>query len=89
MVWGWREPLDSSVLVDFGEFSLGSVREVGLSGLPCEYRVAAVARVSSVRVFLGDTVVGDVSVFVVAERVAERVRVLGVDGSVGGESEVD
>lgn len=86
---GWREPLDSSVLVDFGEFSLGSVREVGLSGLPCEYRVAAVARVSSVRVFLGDAVVGDVSVFVVAERVAERVRVLGVDGSVGGESEVD
>ena len=62
---GRGEPFDSSVLVDFGEFSLGAVGEVGLSGLPCEYRVAAVGRVSSVRVALGDAVVGDVSVFAV------------------------
>ncbi len=62
---GRGEPFDSSVLVDFGEFSLGAVGEIGLSGLPCEYRVAAVGRVSSVRVTLGDAVVGDISVFAV------------------------
>lgn len=52
--FGSLEPFDSSVLVDFGEFALGAVREVGLSGLPCEYRVAAVGLATSVRVPVGD-----------------------------------
>ena len=52
------EPFEPAVLVDEREPALASVREVGLSGLPCEYRVAAVGRVSAARVRVGDAVVG-------------------------------
>ena len=81
------EPFEPAVLVDEREPALASVREVGLSGLPCEYRVAAVGRVSAARVRVGDAVVGD-EAGAVAFAEAERVRVPGAHPAVGGEAEV-
>ena len=58
-----------------------------LARLPCEYRVAAVGRVSAARVRVGDAVVGD-EAGAVAFAEAERVRVPGAHPAVGGEPEV-